>query len=258
MSESSPHGEAVERPTTFGHFTLLRSMRPGGMGSVAVAYDSQEKDIVVVKRLPSEKRNNSDAVARFTDEINISLRLSHPNLARAVRWGKIAGEPYLCLEWVAGHDALSLATRAAEHASFLPLPVALAVGRQLCCGLEYAHARLNFVHRDVSPGNVMVGYDGGVRLVDYGLALSSMKSLQTKHGVVAGTASVLAPEQLEGRADARSDLYSLGCVLWYLLTGAPVMVRGEDDATRAELCERFARFRDEAPPELALFMWRAL
>ncbi len=167
MTPTAQERDDIERPVAFGHFVLLKPMRKGGMGTVAVAYDRQEKDIVVVKRLPPEKRTDSDAAARFADEINVSFRLAHQNLARAVRCGKIEGETYLCLEWIAGHDALSLTTRAAEHDAFVPLPIAVAIARQLCDALEYAHGRANlsFVHRDVSPGNVMIGYDGLVRLV---------------------------------------------------------------------------------------------
>jgi tetratricopeptide (TPR) repeat protein len=104
----------------------------------------------------------------------------------------------------------------------------------------------------------MVGYDGVVRLIDYGLALSSMKSTQTMPGVVAGTLGFVAPERAHGRADLRSDLFALGAVCWNVATTAPLASNGEDESTKMALCERLARFRRDAPAGFGEFLWTAL
>lgn len=259
MSATPSGGVELERPSQFGPYQLLRTIQSGGMGVVALAYDSSRKDIVVIKRLSQARRNEPEAVTRFRDEIGVAFRLKHRNLVSAVDWGNVDGEPYLSVEWVAGQDVRAAIQRAAHLGEFVPASVAASIVCGVCHALEYAHPRIGFVHRDVSPGNVMIGYDGVARLVDYGIALSEVKTHQTAIGVVAGTSGFLSPEQLQGRpADARSDLYSLGAVFWNLLTGAPLVGRGEDDASKQGLCERFARFRDDVPAELGLLLWKTL
>ena len=259
MSATPSGGVEFKRPSQFGRYLLLRTIQSGGMGVVSLAYDSIRKDIVVIKRLSEARRNEAEAATRFRDEIDVAFRLKHRNLVKAVDWGNVDGEPYLSVEWVAGQDVRATIQRAAHLGNFVPTSVAASIVCGVCDALEYAHPRIGFVHRDVSPGNVMIGYDGVIRLVDYGIALSEVKTHQTAIGVVAGTSGFLSPEQLQGSpADARSDLYALGAVLWNLLTGAPLVGRGEDEASKQALCERFARFRDDVPAGLGLLLWKTL
>jgi len=258
MSEPA-YDSTGTHPVSFGRFLLLRSVNDSaGAGSIAIAYDSHHKKLVVVKRLGAEKVNDETAVARFRDEINIAFRLTHPNLVSALDWGVVDGELFLALEWIEGQTTQAVVQRSAAMDKFVPLRIVGGIVVQVCAALDYAHARHGFVHRDISPANVMVGYDGVVRLIDYGLALSSVKSSHTMQGFVAGTSGYIAPERVHGHADRRSDLFALAAVCWNVMTTAPLLSQGEDESTKTKLCEKLCRFRKDAPAALGEFLWTAL
>jgi serine/threonine-protein kinase len=238
----------------FDRFILLRPIRKGGLGLLSLAWDEAKSKVVALKRSGSK---SGDAAARFADEIQLSKRLQHANLVRTIDSGDADGVAWLALEWLEGQDLDALLERARKFDQRVPLPIAGAIVRQVLAALEYAHGH-GVVHRDVSPRNVMIGYDGRVRLVDYGLALSQVKSTRTLPGVAPGTVGFLAPEQRQGKSEPASDLYAVGALLWFALTGAPFFGDGEDGNSKEPFRHRLHGLAGDLPPGLVTFLWRAL
>jgi tRNA A-37 threonylcarbamoyl transferase component Bud32 len=204
------------RPLNFGEYTVLEKVGAGGMGEVFKALHRRMDRIVALKILPERTVQSAEALARFQQEIQSAARLTHPNIVHAYDAGEIDGKPFLAMEYVEGSD---LFRHVREHG---PLPVAQAVDyvTQAAGGLEYAHGK-GVIHRDIKPSNLLLGADGTVKVLDMGLA--RIRAAPADEAVM-GTADFLAPEQtVEPRqADRRSDIYGLGCTLFFLLTGQPL------------------------------------
>ncbi len=206
----------------FAGYQILKPLVRGGMGALYQAYDPKQKQPVLIKRVAFHRRSE-ELNARFEDEIAIARKLKHPHLARLCDSGEVEGERYLTFEWLSGQNLDAISEKSRRYDRPIPLGVALRICRQVAAALEYAHgAEIGFVHRDVSPANIHVGYDGTTHLLDYGLALSTVKSVRTLPGLTGGTLGFASPEQGRGETvDVRSDVYSLGAVLWYLVAGTP-------------------------------------
>jgi serine/threonine protein kinase len=156
------------------------------------------------------------------DEAKVVLRLSHSNLVNTFDAGEADGEFYIAMEMVEGKDLREVWNRCVRQRQRIPIEVALHVAREVARVLAYVHGYgdLKLVHRDIAPPNIMLAYNGDVKLTDFGLARSKLKEEKTQPGVVFGRAAYLAPEQARGEvADARTDVYTLAIVLWELLTG---------------------------------------
>jgi serine/threonine protein kinase len=225
-------------PKRFGKYILLKPLARGGMGEVYVAasgeIDGFEKLCVIKKVLP-EKADKGKS-NRFLDEAKVVLKLSHGNLVVTFDAGEVEGEFFIAMELVEGKDLREIWNRCVRTRTRIPLDVALHVVREVARALSYVHSYgdLNLVHRDVAPPNILMSYFGQVKLTDFGLARSVLKQEHTNPGVVFGRASYLAPEQARGEiADARSDIYSLGIVLWELLTGQQYMQLSDLDPATA-------------------------
>jgi serine/threonine protein kinase len=211
-------------PRRFGKYLLLRPMAKGGMGEIYMAALGQiggfEK-LCVIKKVLSEKADPSKA-KRFLDEAKVVLRLSHSNLVNTFDAGEADGEFYIAMEMVEGKDLREVWNRCVRQRQRIPIEVALHVSREVARVLAYVHGYgdLKLVHRDIAPPNILLAYNGDVKLTDFGLARSKLKEEKTQPGVVFGRAAYLAPEQARGEvADARTDVYTLAIVLWELLTG---------------------------------------
>src|SRR6266700_40698 len=256
-------------PKRFGKYILLKPLARGGMGEIYVAVsgdiDGFEKLCVIKKVLP-EKADKGKA-NRFLDEAKVVLKLSHGNLVVTFDAGDVDGEFFIAMELVEGKDLREIWNRCVRTRTRIPLDVALHVVREVARALSYVHTYgdLNLVHRDVAPPNILLSYFGQAKLTDFGLARSVLKQEHTNPGVVFGRASYLAPEQARGEvADARSDIYSLGIVLWELLTGQQYMQLSDlDPATALSLVrhphtEPPSRKAPWIAPELDALVIRAL
>jgi len=204
------------------------------MGEVYRATDLTLSQPVALKFLPEAAGADQMALARFYNEVRIARQVSHPNVCRVYDVGQIEGQPYLSMEYIDGENLASLIRRIGR----LPHDKAVEMGRKLCAGLAAAHAR-GVLHRDLKPANVMVDGQGQLLITDFGLAglAGTLQGAEVRNG----TPAYMAPEQLAGReVTARSDIYSLGLVLYEMFTGR----RAFEASTLAELI----RIREESPP----------
>ena len=255
-------------PLKFGKYVLLKPMARGGMGAIflAAAGEAGFQKLCVVKKVIAEKSDRAKA-NRFLDEAKVVLRLSHANLVPTFDAGEVDGEFYIAMELVEGKDLREIWNRCVRTRTRIPLDVALHVAREIARALTYvhSHADLRLVHRDVAPPNILISYFGEVKLTDFGLARSVLKQENTAPGVVFGRASYLSPEQARGEiADARTDIYSLGIVLWELVTGNQYLQLTNLDPATAMSLVRHPRAQPasaKAPwitPNLDALLMRAL
>ena len=226
-----------------GRYRIKRSLGRGSMGMVYLAHDAQQGRAVAVKTLALTREFDATDLAdvreRFFREADTAARLRHPDIVSVFEAGEERGLAFIAMEYLPGHDLL----RYTLPGRLLPVPVVLRTVARVALALAYAHTQ-GVVHRDVKPANVMVDLDtGSVKVTDFGIARIT-DARRTRSGMVLGTPSFMSPEQLAGRhADGRSDLYSLGVMLFQLLTGA-LPHRGE---SMAELLNQIA---NEAVPDV--------
>ena len=210
---------------TLGRYQLLYRLAVGGMGEVFLARErgvAGVSRLVVVKLLLSELADAPEQVALFIDEARIAAQLAHPNIVQIYEFGNEGTTYFLAMEYVAGQNLARLCERAARNNAPYPRNTAAYVVAEMARGLHYAHnatdshgQRLNIVHRDISPHNILVSDQGTVKLMDFGIAHSSARRQRTQTGVLRGKFSYMSPEQIEQRElDVRSDVFSAGIVLW--------------------------------------------
>src|SRR5215471_8428953 len=221
-------------PRKFGKYHLLKPLAQGGMGALYLAVSGEggmEKLCAVKTVLPH--LSDKEYLGRFRDEAKIVVRLQHGNLVTVFDAGQVGGELYLAMEFIEGKDLRAVWNRCARKGIAFPVDVAVHIIKELCRGLGYAHTfgDLRLVHRDVSPPNVLLAYSGEIKLTDFGLASSTLKSEKTQPGVVYGKVSYMSPEQARGEVlDGRTDLYTAGILLWELLTGRQLFPQGDRQA----------------------------
>lgn len=208
MRERAVTSDGFPRP--FGDYSLLHRLGRGGMGDVFLARAAGFlgiQKVCVLKTVRADMTRDAEYVARFIDEARIVVQLSQRNICPVFDMGKVGESYYLAMEHVAGRDLTTVLRRAAERARSVAPDVALYLVSEILDALDYAHrltdpssgAPLHLVHRDVSPHNIMVSYEGEAKLIDFGLAASTLKLEQTESGIVLGKLSYMAPEQ--ARAD---------------------------------------------------------
>ncbi len=220
----------MRQPEPFGKFVLLGQVAVGGMAEIYKAHYADpaapQFDIAIKRILPSYTEDES-FVTMFKDEGNIALRLQHPNIVRVYEVGEVNNDWYIAMEYVHGTD-LRVLSDACERANrrFTSTQVARIIC-ETAKALDYAHkctdetgASLNIVHRDCTPHNIMITFDGQVKLMDFGIAKAASRATKTRVGTVKGKSSYMSPEQARGKnLDGRSDMFTLGTVGWEMLTG---------------------------------------
>lgn len=219
----APDAEELSRSFD-SRYRIIRLLGGGGMGAVYEGLDTRLDRKVAIKILPVETGRSMDALAHFEREAKAMAALDHPNIVHIHDYGSTAdGHPYFVMEFIEGMDLHHL-----RHSGNLDLPGALELISQVCSALHYAHSR-GIIHRDIKPANIMVTCEGGAKVADFGLAKvlgtethPRYDSTLTRSGAAMGTPDYMAPEQLEGQpVDHRADIYSLGVMLYALLTGSP-------------------------------------
>ena len=202
--------------TTFaGRYQVIEELGKGGMGRVYKVFDEKIKEKVALKLLKPEISADAQSIERFSNELRLARKISHRHVCRMFDLGEDRGTHYITMEYVPGEDLKSILRMMGQMSP----GKAVLVARQICEGLTEAH-RLGVVHRDLKPQNIMIDRDGNVRIMDFGIARSLRVKGLTGAGVVVGTPEYMSPEQIEGQdVDSRSDVYSLGIILYEMMTG---------------------------------------
>jgi predicted Ser/Thr protein kinase len=234
FTSSVDEGRFLPGTLLAGRYRTIALLGKGGMGEVYRATDIRLGQTVALKFLPEEAVHDSGRLARFHNEVRVARQVTHPNVCRVYDIGEVDGAPFLSMEFVDGEDLASLLRRIGR----LPHDKAIEIARKLCAGLAAAHAQ-GVLHRDLKPANVMIDGRGQVIITDFGLAglADELQGAEIRNG----TPAYMAPEQLAGtEVSVRSDIYSLGLVLYEIFTGK----RAFDSGTLAEMI----RLRQEGPP----------
>src|SRR5262245_667565 len=220
----------AKKPIRFGKYTLIDRIAVGGMAEIFLArqagLEGFEKTIVI-KRIRPHLSKQASFVKMFLNEAKLAAQLNHPNIVQIYDLGKIGESYFIAMEYIFGRDMRRIIPKADSLGIPFPMVYALKIASSVCEGLYYAHQKvdlygnpLNIVHRDVTPENIFVSFDGTVKVLDFGIAKAANQIEQTRAGEIKGKLSYMSPEQCMGKAlDNRSDLFSLGAVLYEWLTG---------------------------------------
>ena len=256
-----------------GRYEILRHLASGGMADVYLACSAGLEGFerhVVIKWIRAADARDRDYVRMFLDEARLAAALHHQHIVQVHDVGHDDGEYFFAMEYVHGRDARQLLTRAAARREHVPLAHVLAIASAAAAGLHYAHELvgpdrkpLGLVHRDVSPSNILIGFDGGVKVADFGIAKAAHRSAETKSGSLKGKIAYMSPEQCRGQpVDRRSDVFALGVVLYELATARRLFKTDSDFLTMTAIVAGDvpppSRFRPDLPPPVEAMMMKAL
>jgi len=271
----APAGEAVQPPPDrFGQYEILERISSGGMAELFRARLSGAEGFrktVAIKKILPHIAGDEEFLAMFADEAKLAAQLSHPNIVHIFDLGKIeSGGYFIAMEYVEGHDLRSILHLARENGIPMPISLAVSIAAKVASALDYAHRRrgddgtdLRIVHRDVSPANILVSNDGDVKLCDFGIAKASSKVSRTESGALKGKLPYMSPEQAWGMPlDHRSDVYSLGSVLFEMLAGRKLFTGDSEVAVlekvRAGEAMAPSKVNPDVPPALDTLVLKAL
>lgn len=268
-----PFAHPMDLPAYFGKYLLVHQLGRGGMAELFLAKQSGLKGfekVLAIKKILPHLTQDPEFVSMFVNEGKLAALLTHQHIVQIFDLGNVDGAYYMAMEYVMGKDLRTLAVKAREHGGRLALDHALSIISQVASGLDYAHRKkdlngheLNIVHRDVSPQNILVSYEGEVKLVDFGIAKAAGLGQETQTGILKGKLAYMSPEQACGKPiDRRSDVFSLGIVCYELLTGRRLFKGDSDLSTleqvRTAVIEPPTRFDAEIPPALETVVLKAL
>lgn len=243
-----------QAPRIFGDYELLASIGQGGMGEIFLGRSTRKRDanaLVALKILPPKMSKNHAAVAMFMDEASIMAKIQHPNVLEVFEFGKELGCYYLVMEYLKGQSMATLLYEAKKKNRNFHKDEVVAFGLGAARGLSGAHlacgidgARLGVVHRDVTPQNIFVTYDGCIKVIDFGIARATDRLTVTSTGVFKGKAAYMSPEQINVEdIDARTDVFALGVCLWEMMAGERLFFR----ESQMECMEAVQTLKIESP-----------
>ncbi len=229
----------MEFPVAYGKYHLLERIAVGGMAEVFLAKAfgvAGFERLLVIKRILPHMAEDREFIDMFVDEARIASTLNHSGIAQILELGQEDAAYFIAMEFIHGRDLGRLQERLRKNKRVMPIPIAVLVVSRLCEALEYAHRKtdsagnsLRIIHRDVSPGNVLISYDGDVKLIDFGIAKAQNRMGRTTAGTLKGKFGYMSPEQVRGLPlDHRSDIFAAGIILYELLTGERLFA-GESD-----------------------------
>ncbi len=259
---------------TYGKYFLLDKLATGGMAEVFKAKTFGVRGferLLVIKQILPHLTKDREFVEMFVDEAKISVELSHANIVQVFDLGKIGNNYFIAMEYIEGKDLRALLKKSLKAKKPLPLSHPPYIAIEVLKGLEYAHKKkdaksgdpLGIIHRDISPQNIMISYDGEVKIVDFGIAKAERRLNETQAGVLKGKFGYMSPEQAMGyEVDPRTDIFSCGILLFEMLTGRRLFM-GENDLETLELIREadippITKYNPDVPTELEEIIYRAL
>ncbi|MEJ7601470.1 MAG: protein kinase, partial [Kofleriaceae bacterium] len=254
----------------FGKYQLIRKIGTGGMAEIFLARTTVAQGLnktLVIKKIHTAYARSRQFVTMFVDEAKIALGLNHPNIIQVFDFGAVGDTYFLAMEYVEGMDLLRLLQEAAKARLRLPYGLSAYIVQQLAKGLDYAHRKtdefgepLAIVHRDISPQNILLSWDGGVKIVDFGIARA--RDVHEEQGVIKGKFAYMSPEQARGEpVDCRSDVFAAGIVLFELVCARPLFHgKGKEalEMVKSGAIPRPADFAPELPESLERTILKAL
>lgn len=263
----------MNQPTRFGKYVLLDKIGTGGMAELFLAKQtglSGFEKVVAIKRILPHLTQGSEFVTMFINEAKLAALLTHQNIVQIYDLGNVDQSHYIAMEYVMGKDLKTVINHGKSRGMPLSIGDALLIASKICSALDYAHRKkdlqgheLHLVHRDISPQNILVSYEGEVKLVDFGIAKAAMGGQETKTGVLKGKLAYMSPEQAWGKSvDGRTDLFALGIVLYEAVTGERLF-SGNDEISILEKVRQAeiappTRLNPAIPPELEKVLLKAL
>jgi len=260
-------------PEVFGKYYLVDKIAVGGMAEIFKAktfsHGGFEK-LLVIKRILSHLSENDDFVNMFIDEAKISVSLQHSAIVQIYDFGKIQDNYFIAMEWIDGKDVKQILRKLASRRKLLPEEFAVYIAHETCKALDFAHKKtdlkdrpLGIIHRDVSPSNLLVSYDGENKIADFGIAKAQFSAYNTKDGVLKGKFEYMSPEQARGEPlTPSSDIFSAGIILYEMLTGRRLFKTESELATleKVKACdiEPPSSLNPNIPPRLDELVMRAL
>ncbi|AGC47559.1 serine/threonine protein kinase [Myxococcus stipitatus DSM 14675] len=235
MTTSQPK----RQPIPFGKYLLLDRVNIGGMAEVWRGKQfgaSGFERLVAIKRILPNIAEDEEFISMFIDEAKISVQLSHANIAQIYELGQITSSYFISMEYIPGKDMRAIFDRCRKKGEPAPVPLVAFCLSKMCEGLDYAHRKkdgmgrdMNIVHRDISPQNVLISFEGEVKVIDFGIAKAAGKATKTQAGILKGKFGYMSPEQIRGLPlDRRSDVFAIGVCLYEMLTGERLFVGDSD------------------------------
>jgi serine/threonine protein kinase len=264
----------MKKASIFGKYLLLERLNVGGMAEVFIAKTSAAVEgverFVAIKKILPTMAEDEDFIRMFIDEARISVQLNHANIVHIHELGKADETYFIAMEYVAGKDVRTLLERYRKRKEIMPTAQAVFIASKMCEALDYAHRKkdargqeLGIIHRDVSPQNILVSYEGEVKIIDFGIAKAANRSQKTQAGILKGKFGYMSPEQVRGQPlDRRSDIFAVGVLLYEMITGEKLFT-GESDYSVLEKVRNAEvpaprKFNPNIPPGLERVLNKAL